>query len=369
MRWDMGLNKRRLAHFRFARPDSEFKIMAGDEMRLKLGTFAQQFDALNKLIEEEKAKKRRSRGGGPIGPDGEEEEDDCAWSASGFVREIIDGEITLELGLGERAAPTGTTSGYTAELVWRSVTFDRMQAALRKFAVEDDSVSGYLYHALLGHQVEPQAIRASLPSKYQAPGLPELNHSQIAAVKTVLQRPLSLIQGPPGTGKTVTSATIVYHLSKQGQGQVLVAAPSNVAVDHLTEKIASTGLKVVRVAAKSREEVATSVDHLTLHRQVKALAATAKPELKKLLKLKEEVGELSDGDERRLRKLSREAERDILAAADVICTTCAGAGDRRFEGLRFKQVLVDEATQAAEPECLIPLVMGAKQIVLVGDHW
>lgn len=41
---------------------------------------------------------------------------------------------------------------------------------------------------------------------------------QVYAVKTVLQRPLSLIQGPPGTGKTVTSATIVYHLARQGSG-------------------------------------------------------------------------------------------------------------------------------------------------------
>ena len=32
------------------------------------------------------------------------------------------------------------------------------------------------------------------------------------------------------------------------------------------------------------------------------------------------------------------------------------------------QLLVDEATQAAEPEALIPLVLGAKQAVLVGDH-
>lgn len=40
------------------------------------------------------------------------------------------------------------------------------------------------------------------------------------AVKSVLQKPISLIQGPPGTGKTVTSAAIVYHMAKQGQGQV-----------------------------------------------------------------------------------------------------------------------------------------------------
>ena len=51
--------------------------------------------------------------------------------------------------------------------------------------------------------------------------------------------------------------------------QVLVAAPSNVAVDQLAERIASTGLKVVRLMAKSREDVASSVESLTLHYQVR----------------------------------------------------------------------------------------------------
>ena len=59
-------------------------------------------------------------------------------------------------------------------------------------------------------------------------------------MKTVLQRPLSLIQGPPGTGKTVTSATIVYHLSRLTGSPVLVCAPSNIAVDQLTEKVGGT---------------------------------------------------------------------------------------------------------------------------------
>ena len=84
---------------------------------------------------------------------------------------------------------------------------------------------------------------------------------------------LSLIQGPPGTGKTVTSAAIVYHLARLGSGQVLVVAPSNIAVDQLAEKIHQTGLKVVRLAAKSREAVSSSVDHLSLH--VSSLAAPA----------------------------------------------------------------------------------------------
>ena len=80
-------------------------------------------------------------------------------------------------------------------------------------------------------------------------GLRLLPYSQqVFAVKTVLQQPLSVVQGPPGTGKTVTGATIVYHLANMGQGQVLVAAPSNVAVDHLTEKIHKT----VQYSARGR---------------------------------------------------------------------------------------------------------------------
>jgi regulator of nonsense transcripts 1 len=98
----------------------------------------------------------------------------------------------------------------------------------------------------------------------------------------VLSKPLSLIQGPPGTGKTVTSAAVVFHLVKQnkGRGQVLVCAPSNVAVDQLTEKIHATGLKVVRLCAKSREAVSSPVEFLTLHWQVKRLDTST--ELQKL---------------------------------------------------------------------------------------
>ena len=55
---------------------------------------------------------------------------------------------------------------------------------------------------------------ASFPLSLSAPNLPKLNSSQMFAIKTVLQRPLGLIQGPPGTGKTVTSASIVYHLTR-----------------------------------------------------------------------------------------------------------------------------------------------------------
>lgn len=290
------------------------------------------------------------------------------WTCNGHVIKIASTEeIALEL-RSNAGCPIDQTFGFSVDFVWKSTSYDRMQKAMKTFAVDEFSVTGYLYHLLLGHEVEEQSIRMNLPNKIRAPGLPELNHSQVAAVKSVLQKPLSLIQGPPGTGKTVTSATIVYHLAQQSQSQVLVCAPSNVAVDQLTEKIHATGLKVVRVSAKSREAVSTSVDFLTLHHLVHQLAVQSNNELYKLQLLKEVQGELSQKDERRYRTLKSSAERAILQNADVICTTCVGSGHPRLNNFRFRQVLIDEATQATEPECLIPIIRGAKQVIMVGDH-
>lgn len=80
------------------------------------------------------------------------------------------------------------------------------------------------------------------------------------------------------------------------------------------------------------------------------------------------AGELSSADEKKYKALKRNNEREILQNADVICTTCVGAGDPRLSNFRFRQVLIDESTQATEPECLIPLVLGAKQVrVWIGE--
>lgn len=241
-----------------------------------------------------------------------------------------------------------------------------MQAALRKFAMEESSVSGYIYHKLLGHEIEDVIMRCGLPKQFSAPNLPDLNRSQVYAVKHALQRPLSLIQGPPGTGKTVTSATIVYHLVKTGNTPVLVCAPSNIAVDQLTEKIHRTGLKVVRLCAKSREAINSPVSFLALHNQIRNMENSS--ELQKLQQLKDETGELSSSDEKRYRTLKKACEKELLEAADVICCTCVGAGDPRLIRFKFHSILIDESMQATEPECMVPVVLGAKQLVLVGDH-
>ncbi|KAJ3982245.1 ATP dependent helicase [Lentinula detonsa] len=316
VRWDLGLNQKRVAWFCLPKLESgEVRLAVGDELRLRYN------GELHK-----------------------------AWEGVGHVIKIpnnVSDEVGLELRRTE-GVPSDCTHNFAADFVWKSTSFDRMQLAMKTFAVDEKSVSGYIYHKLLGHELEPQTLRTTMPKRFSAPGLPELNHSQMFAVKSVLQKPISLIQGPPGTGKTVTSASIVYHLAKMNPDQVLVCAPSNVAVDQLTEKIHATGLKVVRLTAKSREALDSSVGFLTLHQQVSN--STTHVELQKLIMLKNEQGELSSNDERKYKTLIRQCEKEILTAADVICCTCVGAGDPRLSKLKFRTVLIDE------------------QVVLVGDH-
>lgn len=333
VRWDQGLNKKTIARFSLAKNDVDMRVMHGDELRLRYSG-----------------------------------EGHKQWSGVGHVIKIADNhddEVAIEMKV-SAGIPLDCTHNFMVDFVWKSTSFDRMQNALKKFAVEDQSVSSYIYHRLLGHELEEVLFRCQLPKQFSAPNLPELNRSQVFAIKSALQRPLSLIQGPPGTGKTVTSASIVYHLSRQNQGAVLVCAPSNIAVDQLAEKIHRTGLRVVRVAARSREAVDSAVAFLTLHQQVRQLSSCG--ELQKLQQLLDEAGELSAADEKRYRTLKRCAERELLDAADVVCCTCVGAGDARLNRLRFHSILIDESMQSTEPECMVAAVMGARQLILVGDH-
>lgn len=166
VRWDKSMGNKRVAHFVFnQRDESELRLVVGDELLLKLDASAARMY------------------GQP-------------WQDTGHVMSI--GEETSEIALEMRMlnVPINYTEGYIAEFVWKATSYDRMQAALKTFAVDDTSVSGYLYHRLLGHEVEPQLLKTSLPSALSVPGLAELNHSQLTAVRAVLQRPLSLIQGP-----------------------------------------------------------------------------------------------------------------------------------------------------------------------------
>ena len=88
-------------------------------------------------------------------------------------------------------------------------------------------------------------------------------------------------------------------------GKVLVCAPSNIAVDQLTDKINGTGLKVVRLCARSRESVSSNVDYLSLHEQVKHLKKGNFAKMQELMLKKEDQGELTEKDEKQLKDLQR----------------------------------------------------------------
>lgn len=334
VKWSLSLSNRHLARFALSTFESNgLKVAVGDEMIL-----------------------RHSVSNEP------------PWECKGYIvrlPNVESEEFVLELAPSKKTPPTHATTGFTAEFVWKGTSYDRMQQSLKRFAMHEDAVSPYIYHTILGHDVAPVEFKVNLPSEFSIRNFAKLNTSQTNAVKSVLQRPLSLIQGPPGTGKTVTSATIVYHLSKITKQKILVCAPSNVAVDHLADKLDALGLSVVRLTAKSREDAESSVTDLALHNVTKRKATG---ELKKLIKLKEELGELSNEDNRKYLRLTRLTETQLLKKANVVCTTCVGAGDRRLNGFQFPVVLIDESTQSSEPECLIPIVKGARQVVLVGDH-
>jgi regulator of nonsense transcripts 1 len=164
LRWDKSLSNKRVAIFSFpTRDETELRLVTGDELRLKLDSGS------TRLYGQE-------------------------WSGTGHIMKMDENEITLEM-RNAKDIPISIVDGYIIEFVWKATSYDRMQNALKTFAVDDTSVSGYLYHRLLGHEVEQQLLKTNIPSKLSVPGLPELNHSQIAAIKAVLQKPLSLIQG------------------------------------------------------------------------------------------------------------------------------------------------------------------------------
>ena len=95
------------------------------------------------------------------------------------------GNVSLEVDTknSKSRSRTNITDGFSVEFVWKSVTYDRMQEALKTFAISDRSVSGYLYHKLLGHDVVDQPLPVRLPQDFNAPNLPALNESQTNALQ------------------------------------------------------------------------------------------------------------------------------------------------------------------------------------------
>lgn len=193
------------------------------------------------------------------------------------------------------------------------------------------------------------------------------------------KRPMLIIQGPPGTGKTGLLKELILLAVKQGE-RVLVTAPTNAAVDNMVEKLSDIGINIVRVGNPARISPAVASKSLGEIVNMKLADFQAefdrkKSDLRKDLRLCLRDDSLAAGIRQLLKQLGKtlkkkekETVKDILTSAQVVLTTNTGAADpliRRLDS--FDLVVIDEAGQAIEPSCWIPILQG-KRTILAGDQ-
>jgi len=265
------------------------------------------------------------------------------------------------------------------------VAHDRMHEALISFHSTEGEGGTSLRDLLLCQPHDLEASASMRPDIHGQKPRPinlddmELDDSQKEAIeKSVLQR-LTLIQGPPGTGKTHTAVHLLKALTEMGRGPILACAESNVAVDNLLEGLLNIGVRAVRFGrpVKVRENLReATLDALSAKHPKQDEIAFIQEEMDgiraKLNDLKGKERGLAHRDinknYREIRDLESRIIDDVLSGAEVLCTTNIGAGHFTLESRKFPIVLIDEATQASEPSSLVPIVKGARQLILVGDH-
>lgn len=214
---------------------------------------------------------------------------------------------------------------------------------------------------------------------------PTLNASQQDAVRFALASPtIALIHGPPGTGKTYTLIELILQLLKQNQ-RVLVCGPSNISVDNIVERLALTSpsTPIVRLGHPARllpSVLNHSLEILTRTSEAGEIVSDVRKEMDEK---QASIRKTRNGRERRaiyadlkgLRKEYREREEKcidgLVRGSKVVLATLHGAGGHQVRNQEFDVVVIDEASQALEPQCWIPLVFGGtnvKKLVLAGDH-
>jgi Superfamily I DNA and RNA helicases and helicase subunits len=266
------------------------------------------------------------------------------------------------------------------DLLFDENSYEEMLQALKLApALREKKEEGRLIHILTGEQ--SPGFQPMPPVE-----IPVLNTSQQQAVNKILAaNELAIVHGPPGTGKTTTLVQAIKALIKQEAQKVLVVAPSNTAVDLLSEKLSDEGLNVLRVGNPAR--VSERLLSLTLDfkmsehahmKEIKRMKKQASAFLDMAHKYKRNFGK-AERDQRKAlfteaRNIMKEVDNseqyiidDLVGRAQVITATLVGANHFTVRQLRYNTVVIDEAGQALEPACWIPILKGRK-LILAGDH-
>ena len=203
---------------------------------------------------------------------------------------------------------------------------------------------------------------------------PWLNPTQEKAVNEVLRaKDVAIVHGPPGTGKTTTLVEAIYETLHR-ESQVLVCAQSNIAVDWISEKLVDRGVNVLRIGNPTR--VNDKMLSFTYERRFEA-----HPDYEMLWAIRKAIRQIranrkrgNDNYHQKLERLkSRAAEIEIRINAElfgearVIASTLTGSANRLLEGQKYHTLFIDEAAQALEAACWIP-IRRASRVIFAGDH-
>ena len=253
------------------------------------------------------------------------------------------------------------------QLSFDETSYKLMFEALDRTMKAKNNRLAYLRDLFYSHQ---KAGRFSFePMKF-----PWLNPTQERAVNEVLwAKDVAIVHGPPGTGKTTTLVEAINETLMR-ESQVLVCAQSNMAVDWISEKLVDRGINVLRIGNPTR--VNDKMLGFTYERRFES-----HPDYPQLWAIRKAIRDLRSNRKKgsesfhqkmdRLRSRAAEIEirinAELFGEARVIACTLVGSAHRLLEGMKFGTLFIDEAAQALEAACWIPM-RRASRVILAGDH-